>query len=210
MSEHPFPWWDDHDRPANAGQTYPPEVLTVAELHALIRACSGTAPTGIRNRGLIAVMAGAGLRISEATALEPKDVDLRTGTVHVLRGKGAKRRAAGLDVAMGAHVERWLDHRRALGLRGGPLFCTLPGNRLSHNYIRAMLRRVAGRAGIDRRVHPHALRHSYAHQLMMKGVSVPVIQAQLGHEHLQTTSVYLGRIAPAEVIETVRAVDLWG
>lgn len=83
--------------PANKGRRSPAELLTTDEIRALIRACSARAPTGIRNRALIAVLYRGGLRISEALALYPKDLDQGAGTVTVLHGKGDQRRTAGMD-----------------------------------------------------------------------------------------------------------------
>jgi integrase len=84
-------------RAPNSGRTFPPEVLTADEVKGLIRASSNRALTGIRNRALITVMYRAGLRLSEALALKPKDIDPDAGTITVLHGKGDKRRVVGLD-----------------------------------------------------------------------------------------------------------------
>ena len=80
--------------PANKGRRFPAELLRSEEIRALIRACSSRAPTGVRNRALIAVLYRGGLRISEALALLPKDVDSAQGTLTVLHGKGDGRRSA--------------------------------------------------------------------------------------------------------------------
>ena len=144
----------------------PPEVLTEAEVLALIRACSPRAPTGIRNRALIAVLWRTGLRISEALALELRDVDLEAGTLRVRHGKGDKSRTLGIDEQTAALLARWLDRRRALspGARA-PIFCTLAGGRLDTSYIRQLLPRLARKAGIEKRTHAHGLRHTYAAEL---------------------------------------------
>ena len=105
--------------PANKGRRFPAELLSPEEVRALLRACSSRAPTGIRNRALIAVLYRGGLRISEALALHAKDVDQAAGTVTVLHGKGDQRRTVGMDPAAFALLERWLDKRRALGQREG-------------------------------------------------------------------------------------------
>ena len=80
--------------PTNKGRRFPAELLSSEEIRALIRACSSRAPTGVRNRALIAVLYRGGLRISEALALLPKDVDSAQGTLTVLHGKGDGRRSA--------------------------------------------------------------------------------------------------------------------
>jgi site-specific recombinase XerD len=192
--------------PANRGRRYPAEVLTSEEVRGLIRAASGRAPSGIRNRALLAVMYRAGLRVAEALALFPKDVDAAAGTVRVLHGKGDMARTVALDPEAFALLERWLDRRVQLGHNGrAPLFCTLDGGPLLTGYVRALLPRLARRAGIEKRVHAHGLRHSFAAGLAQEGVPMNVIQAALGHSSLATTSRYLAHVAPQHVIETLKA-----
>jgi len=184
----------------------PPEVLTEAEAIALIRACSSRAPTGVRNRALIAVLWRSGLRISEALALELRDVDLDAGTVRVRHGKGDRSRTVGLDEQTTALVARWLDRRRRLTPGAlAPIFCTLAGGRIDSSYVRRLLPRLAARAGIDRRVHAHGLRHTYAAELAREGAAINVIRDALGHTSLAVTDRYLRDIAPQHVIDTIRA-----
>ena len=197
-------------KPAPAGRRYPAEVLPPAEVEALLRACSRRAPTGIRNRALIAVLYRAGLRIGEALALEPKDLDPAAGTVRVLRGKGGQARTVALDAGAFALVDRWQDVRARLGLGARqPLFCTRRGRALHASYVRRLLPRLARRAGIARRVHPHALRHTHAVELAREGLPMPWIQAQLGHANLETTSRYLAHFGAREVIDAIRRRPAW-
>lgn len=197
-------------KPANAGRAYPAEILTPGEMRDLVRACSNRAPTGIRNRALITLLYRGGLRISEALALYPKDVDRDAGTVRVLRGKGGKARTIGLDPEAFAVIERWLDKRAERGLNGHQaLFCTLQGQPLDSSYVRALLPRLARKGGIEKRVHAHGLRHTHAAELAREGFPVNLIQAQLGNSSLGTTSRYLAHIAPAELIEAVRTRPVW-
>jgi site-specific recombinase XerD len=192
--------------PANKGQHYPAEILTAEEVRALVKACSNRAPTGIRNRALIVVLYRGGLRISEALQLTPKDANRAAGTVTILRGKGGKRRTIGLDPGAFAVLERWLDRRAKLGINGrAPIFCTLKGEPLATAYIRALMPRLARKAGIERRVHAHGLRHTHAAELAMEGKPMNLIQAQLGHASLAVTSTYLAHIAPAQLIEAMRS-----
>lgn len=192
--------------PANAGRRFPAEILTPEEARALIAACSRRAPTGVRNRALLVVLYRGGLRISEALALRPKDVDAAAGTITVLHGKGDRRRTVGLDDGAFDVVARWLERRQALSLTGRqPLFCTLDGRSLQSSYVRALLPRLARKAGLAKRVHPHGLRHTHAAELAAEGKPVNLIQAQLGHASLATTDRYLRHIAPRELVETMRA-----
>jgi len=184
----------------------PPEVLTETEAIALIKACSTRAPTGVRNRALIAVLWRCGLRISEALALELRDVDLDAGTVRVRHGEGDKSRTVGVDEQTAALLARWLDRRRQLspGARA-PIFCTLASRRLDTSYVRRLLPRLAAKAGIDRRVHAHGLRHTYAAELAREGTAINVIRDALGHTSLAVTDRYLRDVAPTHVIDTMRA-----
>jgi integrase/recombinase XerD len=171
----------------------------------LLYAPSGRAPTGLRNRALIAALYGAGLRLAEALALKPTDVDLDTCSIRVLHGKGDAARTAGIDEGAVVHVARWIDARRALGIRGRVLLCTLDGGELDPRYVRAMLQRMAQRAGIDKRVHPHGLRHTHAAELEASGFTVTEIQQQLGHSSLNTTAVYLNHISPSARVAKIRS-----
>ncbi|MEN8115181.1 MAG: site-specific integrase, partial [Actinomycetota bacterium] len=190
--------------PANKGVRYPAEVLTPDEVRRLIAACSQTSSLGLRNRALIAVMYRAGLRCSEALALRTKDLDLQAGSLAVLHGKGDRRRTVGIDRGAISVVEAWVKRRAELGLPSdAPLFCTLRGTPVGSSQVRTFLPRLARMAGIGKRVHPHGLRHTHAYELMMEGVEMPIIQAQLGHLSLATTNTYLAHIAPKEVIETI-------
>jgi len=184
----------------------PPEVLTEPEAIALIKACSSRAPTGVRNRALIAVLWRSGLRISEALALELRDLDLQAGSLRVRHGKGDKSRTVGVDEQTAAILARWIDRRRKLspGARA-PIFCTLAGGRVDSSYVRHLLPRLAAKAGLDRRVHAHGLRHTYASELARERTPINVIRDALGHTSLAVTDRYLRDVAPMHVIDTIRA-----
>ncbi len=195
--------------PKRKPRKQPVEILTVDECRALIRHC-GRGETSFRNRAIIAVLWRAGLRVSECLDLRPKDVEIKTGAVRVLHGKGDRARTVGLDVDAMTHVERWLEKRRELGLpRSARLFCTLQGGRLWGTYIRQLLPRLARRAGIDKRVHAHAFRHTFAVELSNENRPLHVIQALLGHEDLTTTSGYLKHLGPREALDVIRSRPRW-
>ncbi len=191
---------------SNKGKRLPPEPLTPEEVTRLLRAPSTRAPTGVRNRALLVVLYRAGLRISEALALRPKDLDRARGTLRVLHGKGDKSRTVGMDPDAFAALERWLDRRAFLGVKGSaPIFCTLAGEQVSTAYVRAMLPRLRKRAGIEKRVHAHGLRHTLASELRAEGVDIGSISKQLGHSSISTTARYLDHVAPQAVIDVMRA-----
>jgi len=189
------------------GETYPQEVLSRGEVAALLAKCSHRSPTGIRNRALLALLHRTGLRIAEALALRVADVDLdpAAGTVTVMRGKGHKRRVVGFPRDAQADVLRWLDCRKQRGLSGHSLlFCTLRGKPMSGQYVRGLLQRLARDAGVDRRVTPHSLRHTWAVELDREGVPMTAIQHGLGHSRLTTTVRYVDHLHPGEVIALTR------
>jgi integrase/recombinase XerD len=190
------------------GQTFPPEPLTSAEVGALLAACSMRAPTGIRNRALIMLLYRSGLRISEALALKPSSVNLERHTARVLHGKGNKAAVRGFHPSAGDALARWLDRRAALGLKNGPLFCTLDGGQLSDRYVRDLLKRLASKAGIDKRVHPHGLRHTYADELRRAGADVVTISKLLGHSSIAVTARYLDHLTNGDAIQALEALDL--
>jgi site-specific recombinase XerD len=192
--------------PPNKGKKYPAEPLTAEEARQLLQTCSRRAPTGIRNAALITMLYRAGLRVSEALALYPKDVNVENGTIRVLHGKGDVARTVGLDPEACAVVARWIDRRAALKINGRRrLFCTLVGKPVSSTYVRMMLRRLAGRAGIEKRIHPHGLRHTMAVEMLREGFDLVTIQRQLGHTSLATTERYLRHLSPEDVIQAVRS-----
>jgi site-specific recombinase XerD len=164
-------------------------------------------PHGWRLRAMIVMLWRGGLRVQEALALSEHDLDPRRGSVLVRRGKGGRRREVGMDAWGWENLRPWLAGR--LELPAGPLFCVINGPTRGRPWsaaaVRAEFRRHAAEAGIRRRFAPHQLRHAHAVELAREGVSVNVIQRQLGHANLGTTSIYLQGIDIEEIISTVHA-----
>ncbi len=182
------------------------DVLTSTDAEAVISACSRRAPTGIRNAVLITVLWRCGLRVGEALALIPADIGFDDGVVRVRRGKGGKPRVVGLDAGTAALVERWLHVRaRFVTTRQTPLFCTLKGGCIDDSYVRRLLPRLAERAGIEKRVHPHAFRHAYAIGLEREGAPLSTIRDLLGHRSIATTDTYLRRLGASDAVEFSRS-----
>jgi site-specific recombinase XerD len=193
---------------ANKGRTFPAEPLTPDEVAAIIGQCSTRSRTGIRNRALLILLYRSGLRISEALALKPSDIDTKRHTARVLHGKGNKATSRGFHPSADDAIERWIDTRKDLRLRNGPLFCTLAGDQLSDRYVRNLLRRLAGKAGVDKHVRPHGLRHTYAAELERSGLSITKISMLLGHSSTAVTDRYLKHLTNDEAITALAAVDL--
>jgi site-specific recombinase XerD len=204
-----MPGYRKGQHPPNYGMKLPPEPLTRDEIERLLSHL-GRGSCGHRNRALIVLLWRSGLRIAEALALYPKDVDRTQGTVTILRGKGDRRRQIAVDDYTLICIDRWLLQRAKLGLTGRqPLFCCVDirtrGKAMHSSYVRDMLKHRAQQAGIEKRVHPHGLRHTMAFELMMEGVDLGTIRAQLGHSQLSTTLRYCDHLAPAKAIQVMHA-----
>ncbi len=192
----------------NAGKKYPAEPLTPAEASAILAQCSRRAPTGVRNRALLMLLSRSGLRISEALDLRPSDISMDNHTIRLLDTKSGKPQTRGFHPDAEDALARWLDTRKSLGVRNGRLFCTLDGGPLSDDYVRQMLRRYARRAGVEKRVHPHGLRHTFADQLQRGGMTVGEISKLLGHSSIAVTARYLDHMTNHEAISALEAIDL--
>jgi site-specific recombinase XerD len=154
---------------------------------------------------LIVVLWRGGLRIQEALALAEPDLDPRRGSLLVRNGKGGRRREIGMDGWGWEQLRPWLTSRRDLPV--GPLFCVIDGPTRGRPWssaaVRVELRRLASQAGVRRRFAPHQLRHAHAVELAREGVPLNIIQRQLGHANLGTTSIYLQGIDTEEIIAAV-------
>lgn len=196
------------DAPANKDGHYPAEVLERAEVEAIFGRCSTRSRTGIRNRAMLTLLYRSGVRVSELLALKPSDINMTVNSVRVLDGKGRKATTRGFHPAAADALARWLDTRRQLGLRNGTLFCTLDGGKMSDQYVRNLLRRLAAQAGVDKRVHPHALRNTFAFELDQAGTPTTTISKLLGHSSPAVTSRYLDHLTNGEAVAALRTVDL--
>ena len=192
--------------PRNKGRRYPADPPRVDEIVAVMRH-AGPGIGGDRIRGLIVVLWRAGLRIGEALDLAEADLDPARGALLVRRGKGGKPREAGMDDWGWQQLQPWLSHRTDLPV--GPLFCVIHGATRGSPWdvsaARARLRRLAVQAGVRRRFAPHQLRHAHAIEMAQEGVSLNIIQRQLGHTDLGVTSTYLQGIDNTEIINTIHA-----
>lgn len=174
-------------------ESYLPPVLTVEEAVALIDAPARTkradgkgGDTAVRDLAILEVMYSSGVRVSELTGLDFKDVDISAGTIRVL-GKGGKERIAYLgDYAkesLGAYI-------RGRGTQDGPVFAGGRGKRLSPRNVQRLIKRYVAISGINKTPTPHALRHTFATHLLDAGVDLRSIQEMLGHSKLSTTQRY--------------------
>jgi site-specific recombinase XerD len=184
---------------------YPADPPTVEEIVCVMRHV-GDDPHGGRLRAMIVMLWRGGLRVQEALALSEHDLDPQRGSVLVRRGKGGRRHEVGMDAWGWENLRPWLAER--LELPTGPLFCVIDGPTRGRPWsaaaVRTEFRRHAAQAGVRRRFAPHQLRHAHAVELAREGVSVNVIQRQLGHANLGTTSIYLQGIDMEEHLHGAR------
>ena len=183
-------------------------MLTPGEIHAIIAQCSHKAPTGIRNRAMLTLLYRSGLRVGEILLIRPADVTLPAHSIRVLDTKSGKPQTRGFHPSATDTLARWADTRKTLGIRGGTLFCTLSGGPVSAQYVRLMLHRLATQAGVDRRVHPHTLRHTFAWELEQAGVPVSVISDLMGHSGIAVTARYLKHLTNHQAITVLEQVVL--
>jgi len=152
----------------------------------------------LRDRALVELLYGTGIRVGELVALDVRDVDLVARQVRVM-GKGRKERVVPIPGLAAEALESWLEERRRPGVLAEPLFVSLRNRRpaadgkprrLGDRDVRRVLASRAAGAGIADRVHPHRLRHSNATHLLDMGAGLRDIQELLGHESLSTTQKY--------------------
>ena len=190
-----------------------PDVLTREEAINLLRQTSKRAPTGIRNRAGLMLMYRGGLRVSEVANLTPQDVKLSNGQgprLIVRQGKGRKDRTVPLPQETVDTLLLWEARREEFAPRSRWFFCTItegtstgiapakgkrkplkPGSQVQPAYWRALVTRLARKASIGRRVHPHMLRHTFATEKLREGWDIESLRVMLGHSSVATTQVYL-------------------
>lgn len=169
-----------------------PRPISVDDVARLLAAPEPATPAGLRDRAVLETLYGAGLRVSELTGLDVDDVDLEEGSVRVL-GKGAKERDVPLGRMAREAVAAYLTRSRpvlATARSRSALFLNQRGGRLTRQGCSKILAAHAKRAGIEKRVTPHTLRHSFATHLLEGGADVRVVQELLGHASVATTQVY--------------------
>jgi integrase/recombinase XerD len=169
-----------------------PRVLTYAEVKRLLESVGEGDPIGLRDRALLEVMYGCGLRASETVGLDVNEVDLRRGFVRP-HGKGNKDRIVPLGREASGAVKRYLRGGRPelIGSRQqSRLFVNFRGGPLTRQGLYKIIRRRAAEVGLEGRMSPHTLRHSFATHLLSGGCDLRSVQEMLGHADVATTQLY--------------------
>ncbi len=172
-----------------------PDVISVGDVERLLGQPFPDDPAGIRDRALLEVLYGCGVRVSELVGLDLTDLDLRDGIVRI-RGKGDKDRVVPVGGVAASALEEYLEHGRPYlrskkgSQRADPsaVFVNFRGGRLTRQAVFGIVKRYGGRVGLD--IHPHTLRHSFATHLLEGGADLRALQEMLGHADIATTQVY--------------------
>ena len=169
-----------------------PKVLNRDEVSRLLAQPTGSEPTALRDRALLELMYACGLRASEAIGLDVRDLDLEAGVLRA-RGKGSKERVVPVGRAALEAVRVYLERGRAGLLRGrleAKLFVNFRGEPLTRQGLYKIVRRHAATAGLEDRMSPHTLRHTFATHLLAGGCDLRSVQEMLGHADVATTQIY--------------------
>jgi len=172
-----------------------PDVISVVEADKLLSQPFPQGPVGYRDRCMLEVLYGCGVRASELAGLDVGDLDLETGFIRVF-GKGSKERVVPVGGAAERALREYLLHGRAYlrakktSLRQDPsaLFLNQRGQRISRQSIFVLVRRYGDHVGLE--LHPHTLRHSFATHMLQGGADLRALQEMLGHADISTTQVY--------------------
>ncbi len=172
-----------------------PDVVSIDDMVRLLSQPFPDGPVGYRDRALLEVLYGCGVRVSELTGLELRDVDLAEGLLRVF-GKGSKERVVPVAGAAADALADYLAHGRPyLRTKSGArrqdpdaVFLNVRGGRLTRVSVHALVRAYGGRVGLD--LHPHTLRHSFATHMLEGGADLRALQEMLGHADISTTQVY--------------------
>lgn len=172
-----------------------PNFLNIDDAFKLVESPSEDSFVSERDRAILELFYGSGIRISELCGLNLQDLDLKEGLVKV-RGKGHKERIVPIGHKSKEAIKKYLAMRQILRIKNKfpadeeALFINLRGKRLSDRQVRRIVVKYAKKIGLDKKVSPHTLRHTFATHLLMEGADLRVIQELLGHASLSTTQVY--------------------
>jgi len=169
-----------------------PEVLSLAEIDAIVDAIDLSKPEGQRNKAIIEVLYGSGVRVSELIGLQISRLSLDEGFM-LVEGKGSKQRLVPLSPKSVRQIELWKVDRNQLKIQKGNedfLFLNRRGTQLTRAMIFTIVKDLTALAGIRKNVSPHTFRHSFATHLLENGANLRAIQQLLGHESITTTELY--------------------
>lgn len=170
-----------------------PRTMSDADVRALLETCTGSDPVDLRDRAFLELLYATGARISEVAGLSVSDVDSASAQVRLF-GKGSKERVVPLYESaldcVALYLERGRPHLVRDGRNTDALFLSTRGNAMSADALRTRFERRVAEAGLDPSLSPHAMRHTFATELLGGGADLRSVQELLGHESLATTQIY--------------------
>ncbi|MCS6990987.1 MAG: site-specific tyrosine recombinase XerD [Chitinophagales bacterium] len=170
-----------------------PEVLHIDEINRMLACIDHSRPDGLRNRAIVEVLYGCGLRVSELTHLQYRNLFLEVGFLRIT-GKGNKERLVPIGQSAIQHLNHYLHHVRsrikAVSGHEEFVFLNQRGRHLSRMYVFMVIKELAAKAGIRKKISPHTLRHSFATHLVEGGADLRAVQQMLGHASITTTEIY--------------------
>lgn len=169
-----------------------PDVLTLDEIDAMIAQLDMSKPESHRNRAIIEILYGSGLRVSELINLRLSDLYRQEGFMRIT-GKGSKQRLVPISPVADQWLDYWLEDRSKLDIKtqySDIVFLNRYGRQLTRAMIFTIIKTLAKQADIHKNISPHTLRHSFATHLLQNGADLRIIQQLLGHEDITTTEIY--------------------
>jgi len=171
-----------------------PEVLSIPEIDAIFQAIDLSEPEGHRNKAILEVLYGCGLRVSELVNLQLSQLRFHEDEQYLrVVGKGDKERLVPISKAAQKAIELYLETRNSLPIKKEAeniVFLNKRGNKLSREMIFIIVKKLTQLAGIKKNVSPHTFRHSFATHLVKAGADLRAVQEMLGHESITTTEIY--------------------
>ncbi len=203
-----------------------PDTLSTTEIDALIASIDTSTTKGIRDRAMLETLYSCGLRVSELTSLRLGDLFFGEGYIRII-GKGDKQRLVPISTTARSRISEWIEcrnkylekkksskkedksgnkKRKTKSTDIDILFLNNRGKALTRIMVFTIIRQAAERAGIDKSISPHTLRHSFATHLLEGGASIRQVQEMLGHESITTTEIYT-HLDTSRLRETIELID---
>jgi len=171
-----------------------PDTLSIKEIDLLLNKIDLSHPQGERNRAILETLYSCGLRVTELITLQISDLFFEEGFIRVI-GKGDKQRFVPINVETQKYIVIYMNHiRNHIKVQKGfedTLFLNRRGKQLTRNMIFLIIKELAEKAGVEKKVSPHTFRHSFATHLLENGADLRSIQQMLGHESITTTEIYM-------------------
>jgi len=168
-------------------EKYLPEMLNVEDVDRLLTAPDEITPGGLRDRAILETLYATGMRVSELTGIKDSDLNFDVGFIKC-SGKGSKERIVPVGSKAAAAIKRYLETRKD-GV-GNFLFRSRLAKKMSRVAVWSIIKKHAARAGIEKNITPHTLRHSFASHMLERGADLRIIQEMLGHSSISTTQIY--------------------